>query len=188
MYKILEHGGFSQSWSHILPFLHLVMNVQCAVLVVHPASNRRDKFDSHGSQYFSLVKQFVMDKERTMRANVWNIPPSLHDRTGTLKCCLSVCWHFFQHAHSSVASIWIDARLARYEAPVLGKRGDFFKMVLNPVVRRLLCFECQGVDDSCWNFTYIPAKLQPRHNWEYTLQFLHRLMNVQCAVLVGQLA
>ena len=55
----------------------------------------------------------------------------------------------FQHGHSSVASILIDARLAQYEAPILGKHGDFFKMVLSPVVRHLLCFECQDVDNSC---------------------------------------
>ena len=62
---------------------------------------------------------------------------------------LSVCPHFFRHARSSVASPRIDARLARYAAPILGEHGDFFKMVLSSVVRRLRRFECQGVDDSC---------------------------------------
>ena len=50
------------------------------------------------------------------------------------------------------------------EAPVFGQHGVHFKMVLIHVVRRLQHFECQGVDDSCRNFTYIPAKLQPRHD------------------------
>ena len=77
---------------------------------------------------------------------------------------LYVCPHFFRHARSSVVYARIDARLARYEAPVLGEHEDFFKMVLSPIVRRLRRFECQGVDDSCRNFTYIPAKPQPRHS------------------------
>ena len=31
-------------------------------------------------------------------------------------------------------------------------------MVLSPVVRRIRRFECQGVDDSCRNFSFIPEK------------------------------
>ena len=58
---------------------------------------------------------------------------------------------------------WIDARLAEYEVPVLGENGIFLKMVLSPVVCRLHRFECQGVDDSCQNLNYNPAKPQPRH-------------------------
>ena len=50
---------------------------------------------------------------------------------------LSVCPHFFRHARSSVVSLRIDTRLAQYEAPVLGEHGDFFKVLLSPVVRRL---------------------------------------------------
>ena len=37
-----------------------------------------------------------------------------------------------------------------------------FKMFVIHVVRRRRRFECQGVDD-LRNFTYIPAKPQPRH-------------------------
>ena len=38
-----------------------------------------------------------------------------------------------------------------------------FQIVLIHVVHLLRRFECRGVDDSCRNFTYIPAKPQPRH-------------------------
>ena len=81
-----------------------------------------------------------------------------------LSVCPSVCRHFFRHARSFAVSPRIYARLARYEAPVLGEHGDFLKMVLSPAVRRLRRFECQGVDDSLRNFTYIPAKPQPRRS------------------------
>ena len=107
---------------------------------------------------------------------------------------------FFRHARSSVVSQRIDARLARYEAPVLGEHGDFLKMVLSPVVRRMHCFECQSVDDSCRNFTYIPAKPQPRHSdniyyifcftvtnswWLWWLRVWRRVakIQVQCSVV-----
>ena len=82
------------------------------------------------------------------------------------KCCLSVCLSVgtFWHARSSAVSPRNDVRLARNEAPVLGEQAVQFKMVLIHVVRHLRRFECQGVDDSCRNFTYIPAKPQPRHN------------------------
>ena len=79
-----------------------------------------------------------------------------------LSVCLSV--RTFWHARSSAVSSHINARLARNKAPVLGEQALHFKMVLIHVVRLLRRFECQGVDDSCRNFTYIPAKPQPRHN------------------------
>ena len=72
---------------------------------------------------------------------------------------LSVYRHFW-HACSFAVSPRISAKFARYEAPILGEHGLDFKMV---VVRRLWRFQCQGVDDSCRNFIYIPAKPQPRH-------------------------
>ena len=43
------------------------------------------------------------------------------------KSRLSVCPHFFLHARSSMVSPWIDARLARNEAPVIGTRSLFLK-------------------------------------------------------------
>ena len=82
------------------------------------------------------------------------------------KCCLSVCLSVgtFWHARSSAVSPRNDVRLARNEAPVLEEQAVHFKMVLIHVVRHLRRFECQGVDDSCRNFTYIPAKPQSRHD------------------------
>ena len=77
---------------------------------------------------------------------------------------LSVSLPFFWHACSSVVSPPIDNRLAPYEVPILGEHRDFFKMILSPVICRLRHFECQDVDDSWRNFTYIPAKPHPRHN------------------------
>ena len=77
-------------------------------------------------------------------------------------CCLSV--GTFWHARSFAVSPCISAKVARNEAPVLGEHGVHFKMALIHVVRRLRRFECQGVDNSCQNITYIPAKPQPRHN------------------------
>ena len=81
------------------------------------------------------------------------------------KCCSSV--GTFWHARSFAVSPRIDSIFTRNEVPVLGVLGEHgvhFKMVLIHVVRCLWRFECQGVDNSCRNFTYIPAKPQPRHN------------------------
>ena len=66
-----------------------------------------------------------------------------------MKCCLSVgtFWHTLR------GSPCIEARLARNEASILGEQAVHFKMVLIHVVRRLRRFECQGVDNSCQNFT-----------------------------------
>ena len=106
-----------------------------------------------------------------------------------MKCCLSVRLSaFFWHGRSSVVSARINARFTRHEAPILGEHGDFLKMVLSPVVRRLRRFECQDVDNSCRNFTYIPAKPQPRHNSLHIPHFLQELLNVQSAVMVVHLA
>ena len=79
-----------------------------------------------------------------------------------MKCCLPL--GTFWHAHSFAVSPRIYARFVRSEAAVLGEHGDFLKMVLTPFVRLLRSLECQGVEDSSRNFTYIPAKPQPRHN------------------------
>ena len=51
----------------------------------------------------------------------------------------------------------IHVKLARNEAPVFWEHEVCFYNVLTPAVRHLRRFECQGVDDSCRNFTYIPA-------------------------------
>ena len=45
--------------------------------------------------------------------------------------------------------------------PSSGNTKFGFQKVLIPAVRRLRRFECQGVDDSCRNFTYIPANRSP---------------------------
>ena len=55
----------------------------------------------------------------------------------------------------------IHVKLARNEAPVFWEHEVCFYNVLNPAVRHLRRFECQGVDDSCLNFTYIPANRNP---------------------------
>ena len=55
----------------------------------------------------------------------------------------------------------IHVKLARNEAPVFWEHEVCFYNVLTPAVRHLRRFECQGVDDSCQNFTYIPANRGP---------------------------
>ena len=55
----------------------------------------------------------------------------------------------------------IHVKLARNEAPVFWEHEFCFYNVLTPAVRHLQRFECQGVDDSCQNFTYIPANRSP---------------------------
>ena len=59
----------------------------------------------------------------------------------------------------------VDARIhvkfARNEAPVFWEHGVCFYNVLTPAVHHIRRFECQGVDDSCQNFTYIPANRSP---------------------------
>ena len=55
----------------------------------------------------------------------------------------------------------IHVKLARNEAPVFWEHEVCFYNVLTPAVRHLRRFECQGVDDSCQNFTYIPANRSP---------------------------
>ena len=57
----------------------------------------------------------------------------------------------------------ISVKLDQNEVPIFWEHKVFFKKVLTPAVRRLRRFERQGVDDSRRNFTYIPAKPQPRH-------------------------
>ena len=96
-----------------------------------------------------------------------------------LSVCLSV--GTFWHARSSAVSPRTYARFARNEAPVLGEYAVLFKMFVIHVVRRRRRFECQGVDDSCRNFTYIPAKPQPRHNRSYILHFCFNLLSASVA-------
>ena len=55
----------------------------------------------------------------------------------------------------------IHVKLARNEAPVFWEHEVCFYNVLTPAVRHLRRFECQGVDNSCRNFTYIPANCSP---------------------------
>ena len=55
----------------------------------------------------------------------------------------------------------IHVKLARNEAPVFWEHEVCFYNVLTSAVRHLRRFECQGVDDSCRNFTYIPANRSP---------------------------
>ena len=55
----------------------------------------------------------------------------------------------------------IHVKLARNEAPVFWEHEVCFYNILTPAVRHLRRFECQGVDDSCRNFTYIPANRSP---------------------------
>ena len=50
------------------------------------------------------------------------------------------------------------SNLIEIKRPSSGNTKFVFK---RSVVRCLRRFECQGVDDSCRNFTYIPAKPQP---------------------------
>ena len=58
-------------------------------------------------------------------------------------------------------------------------------MVLSLVICRLRRFECQGVDVSCRNFTYSPAKPQPRHIEDYTTVLVTYLTQL-VAVVVAQ--
>ena len=53
----------------------------------------------------------------------------------------------------STVDVKISIKLAQNEAPVLREHKVCFKKVLTPAVRHLQRFECQGVDDSCRNFT-----------------------------------
>ena len=55
----------------------------------------------------------------------------------------------------------IHVKLTRNEVPVFWEHEVCFYNVLTPAVRHLRRFECQGVDDSCQNFTYIPANRSP---------------------------
>ena len=55
----------------------------------------------------------------------------------------------------------IHVKLVQNEAPVFWEHEVCFYNVLTPGVRHLRRFECQGVDDSCRNFTYIPANRSP---------------------------
>ena len=48
--------------------------------------------------------------------------------------------------------------------PLLLVSTRLFRKVFTTASCCLWHFECQGEDDSSQNFTYIPAKLQPRHN------------------------
>ena len=56
----------------------------------------------------------------------------LHDRAGTFASLLyknekpSVCPHFFRYDGCSVVSTRIDARYARYEAPVFADHEEHF--------------------------------------------------------------
>ena len=69
--------------------------------------------------------------------------------------CPSVCpsrWYLAIFA-------WIDIRLARNEAPILGEHVVLFKKA---VVRRLRHFECQGVDDFLLKLHQHFCKTAPR--------------------------
>ena len=55
----------------------------------------------------------------------------------------------------------IHVKLARNEAPIFWEHEVCVYNVLTPAVRHLRRFECQGVNDSCRNFTYIPANRSP---------------------------
>ena len=55
----------------------------------------------------------------------------------------------------------IHVKLARNEAPVFWEHEVCFYNVLTPAVRHLRRVECQDVDDSCRNFTYIPTNRSP---------------------------
>ena len=92
----------------------------------------------------------------------------LHDRAGTFasllykaekpSVCPSVCpsrWYLAIFA-------WIDIRLARNKAPILGEHVVLFKKVLIAVVRRLRRFECQGVDDFLLKLHQHFCKTAPR--------------------------
>ena len=62
-------------------------------------------------------------------------------------------------------------------------------MVLSPVICRLHRFECQGVDNSCQNLNYIPAKphaAQTHAVMIYTT-FLHLNYQQLVAVVVAHL-
>ena len=81
----------------------------------------------------------------------------------------------------------IHVKLARNEAPVFWEHEVCFYNVLTPAVHHLRRFECQGarVDDSCRNFTYIPANCSPDtiDNIYYICLYMVGLF-VQCAVVV----
>ena len=77
--------------------------------------------------------------------------------------CLSV--GTFWYERSSTVFPCINARFTRNEAPILGEHRVHFKMFLIHVVCCLQRFECQDLDNSCQNFTYTPAKTQPRQNY-----------------------
>ena len=67
---------------------------------------------------------------------------------------------------SSGSSPWMQgsmSNLLKMKRPSSGNTKFVFILlnVLTPAVRHLRRFECQGVDDSCQNFTYIPANRSP---------------------------
>ena len=69
-----------------------------------------------------------------------------------------------RRSHNFAVSQCINSGIVRNECHVFWHLQVCFRNFLTTAVRHLRCFECQGVDDSCRNFTYIPAKPQPRHN------------------------
>ena len=76
----------------------------------------------------------------------------------------------------------IHVKLARNEAAVFWEHEVCFYNVLTPAVRHLRRFECQGVDDSCQNFTYIPANRSPDTiDNIYILHLFSVKLVVQCA-------
>ena len=81
-----------------------------------------------------------------------------------LSVCPSVC--IFASTHIALGFLHVlTPDLLKMQRPSFqNTHAVHFKMFLIRVVCHLRRFECQGVDDSCQNFTYIPAKLQPRHN------------------------
>ena len=77
----------------------------------------------------------------------------------------------------------IHVKLARNEVPVFWEHEVCFYNVLTPAVRHLRRFECQGVDDSCRNFTYIPANRSP-DTIDNIIHLFSVMLIVQCAVVV----
>ena len=80
----------------------------------------------------------------------------------------------------------IHVKLAQNEAPVFWEHKVCFYNILTPAVRHLRRFECQGVDDSCQNFTYIPANRSP-DTIDNILHLFPVQLIVQCAVVVMNL-
>ena len=103
--------------------------------------------------FFVFIKVFLKQREE----------PQDQSDHAKMKSRLSVC-NFPRHAHDFAISPRINSGFARNESHVFWHQLVCFEKFLTAAVCRRRCFECQGVDDFCGNFTYIPAKPQPRHN------------------------